>query len=457
MRGLLFCVLITIGLLSPASAQQPTAPASPAGVAGKPKQYDPQKQCVDDLKQFSVELKSERHPIGEAIVIGTNFLPTNQHVDVGVRAKYVDGTRYFAGIDPERGEQYLLRRQDVLTRRANEADALVKERLLDADDTIVTLTIPEAIAGYWRKADLYLYTCSTNGSPAKVSRSTIRLSPYWTSLWVCGVFVFIAYVVSALALRTPSHTFSSFLSSLNPVRVSVGPDGKASLSTFQVWLFTLAVFGLFLLFTLQTGMLANLSSTILTLLGISGIGSTIAKGADQKRNTISAENRAWLLRKNWIPSAKTPVDPSNASWRDFFTTNGQFDVYRYQSVVFSLVVVVALVVAGVTQLSSFTIPETVLGIIGLSQAVYIGGKLVTTTNMSDLNSAITELRDQERKFRDDATVKKSGPVATTQEAAQLVGQSAYNSYKDKAKDVAALFAAETGITVAPASLEPSLN
>ena len=122
--------------------------------------------------------------------------------------------------------RYLLRRQDVLTRRASEADAIVKERLLDADDTIVTLTIPEVIAGYWRKADLYLYTCSTNGSPAKVSRDTVRLSPYWASLWVCGVFVFIAYLLSALALRNPNHTLSSLISSLNPVKVSVGPDGK---------------------------------------------------------------------------------------------------------------------------------------------------------------------------------------------------------------------------------------
>jgi hypothetical protein len=122
-----------------------------------------------------------------------------------------------------------------------------------------------------------------------------------------------------------------------------------------------------------------------------------------------------------------------------------------------LVVIGALIAAGVTQLSTFTIPDTVLGIVGLSQVVYVGGKLVMTTNISDLNTAIGDLRDRERKFRDDATMKKSGPVADPQEAVQLVGQPAYNAYKDKAKDVAALFTAETGIPVGPASLEPSLD
>ena len=186
MRGFHFYVLVAMSLSSAALAQtapgapqpQEVTPAPQDATAKPAKQYDPQKQCVPDRKQFAVELRSGIRPVGETVVIDTNFLPTSQHVDVGVRAKYVEGTRYFAGIDPDGGEPYLLYRQDVLTRRATEGDPLVKKRLLDADETIVTLTMPDAIAGYWRKADLYLYTCSTKGSPAKVSRAAIRLSPY---------------------------------------------------------------------------------------------------------------------------------------------------------------------------------------------------------------------------------------------------------------------------------------
>jgi hypothetical protein len=40
-----------------------------------------------------------------------------------------------------------------------------------------------------------------------------------------------------------------------------------------------------------------------------------------------------------------------------------------------------------------------LGILGLSQVVYIGGKLVTPTSMADLNKSIDDLRQAEKKFR----------------------------------------------------------
>jgi hypothetical protein len=440
---------------NPAESPPPSSAASEA-TGGSAKKYDPQKQCVDD-NEFAIELKSGRNPVGDTIVVGTNFLPTNRRVDVGVRSTFVDRTRYFAALERDDGDRDILARQDVVTRRAVDADPLVKKHLLEADQTIVTVDIDDDDAGLWHKADLYLYTCGTSGSPARVSRVSVRLSPYWYSLWFCVATVLVLYVWVAFALRKEDHTFVSFLRSLDPVKLTSGPDGKGSLSKFQILSFTLLVFGLILLFSLQTGMLSDLSGTILALLGINGIGATIAKGADTQRTTLSTDNRAWLLRKNWIPTVKAPVDNSNASWRDFFSTDGEFDVYRYQSFVFALVVMVALAAAGVSQLSTFAIPDTILGIVGLSQAVYIGGKLVTPTGMSDLNTAIGDLRAQEKTFRDAATATKSGAIASLQEAVTLAGQPAYDAYKDKAKDVAALFAQETGNVVSAAALEPSLN
>jgi hypothetical protein len=469
------CLLIFVLMVSPLQlrAQQPVAPvASPTPVveappAAKadpakpqenppPKTYDPQKQCVDG-GDFVAELKSGRNPVGDTIVIDTNFLPANQAVNVGIRTPYVDRLRFFAALELADGSIDILNRQDVITRRAVATDSLVTKKLLEADQSIVTLTIDDADAGSWQKATLYLYTCGTLGSPARVSKTNVRLSPYWQSIWICAAAILLAYVAAGFAMRRRDHSLRSFMRSLDPVKLTAGPDGKGSLSKFQVLCFSLVVFGLILLFMLQTGKLSDLSSTILALLGISGLGATVAKGADAQRTTLSAENKAWLLRKGWLPSAQKEIDPSTAIWRDFFTTDNEFDVYRYQSFIFGLVVVVALIAAGVTQLATFTIPDTILGIVGLSQAVYIGGKLVTPTNITDVNAALTDLRDQEKKLRDAAGAKKQGRIADLPEAAGLVGQQPIDAYREKARDAAALFTAATAHPVPDSGLDPSFG
>ncbi|MGY2811924.1 hypothetical protein [Bradyrhizobium sp. USDA 4506] len=441
----------------PIPADQSPAPAAPPGAAASPAAVtpgDPQKQCVKP-GEFAVELRSGRNPIGASIVLATNFLPTNQRVDIGVRAPFVDGTRYFAGIDY--GDQdYIFKRQDVVTRRATESDLLVQKHLLEPDQTIVTLNMADDLAWFWSKVDLYLYTCNSpvGQSPWRVSSVSVRLSPYWLSIFSVFLEIIVLYLWIAFALRKQDHTFGSFLRALNPAQVSAGPDGKGSLSTFQTLAFSLAVAALITLLLLQTGTLVDLSGSILGLLGISGIGATIAKGTDSQRNMLSADNRAWLLRHGWIPMARTVVDPSNATWRDFFTTDGVFDVYRYQSFIFGLVVIGGLIAAGVSQLSTFAVPNTILGIVGLSQVVYIGGKLVTPTNISELNAAIAGLRSDEQKLKATVVAKNQGQVASLAEAIPLIGKDAYDAFRQKARDIAAIFTDATGIVIADSSLEP---
>ena len=70
----------------PRSAPLASTPALPGREAAR--SNDPQKQCVK-AGEFAVELKSGRNPVGGTIVFATNFLPTNQRVDVGVRAPFV--------------------------------------------------------------------------------------------------------------------------------------------------------------------------------------------------------------------------------------------------------------------------------------------------------------------------------------------------------------------------------
>ncbi|MGF6310708.1 MULTISPECIES: hypothetical protein [unclassified Bradyrhizobium] len=99
-------------------AQKPAAAPGAADAPAAATPNDPQKQCVKP-GEFAVELRSDRNPVGAPILLATNFLPTNQRADIGVRAPFVDGVRYFAGIDY--GDQtYVFKRQDAVTRRATE-------------------------------------------------------------------------------------------------------------------------------------------------------------------------------------------------------------------------------------------------------------------------------------------------------------------------------------------------
>jgi hypothetical protein len=148
---------------------------------------------------------------------------------------------------------------------------------------------------------------------------------------------------------------------------------------------------------------------------------------------------------------------NEAHWRDLLTTDGEFDVYRYQSLIFSLVVAAALIIGGITQLSSFEIPQALLGILGLSQVVYIGGKLVTPTTMADLNKAIGDMRNLEQKVRVAAVAANNNVLPVVLDPTASPGlQSAFDAYLTQATDVATLFTEQTSIVVPPERIQPML-
>jgi hypothetical protein len=186
---------------------------------------------------------------------------------------------------------------------------------------------------------------------------------------------------------------------LDPVVLSSGPNGDGSISRLQILFFSFLVFFLLLYILLKVGQLSALSDTVLILMGISGIGAGLAKATEVGKERLSFENWAWLIDRKWLPEnglAATKV----ARWRDLVTSADGLDVYHVQMLIFSLVVGVSLFKNGVTatDLSSFEIPQSMLTLLGLSQAVYIGGKLVASPTIKDLDGALTNLRNFETDF-----------------------------------------------------------
>jgi len=238
--------------------------------------------------------------------------------------------------------------------------------------------------------------------------------------------------------------------------MTAGSDGKGSLSKLQILFFSMIIASLLAYIVARTGVLSDLSQTILLLLGIAGIGSAAAKGTDTKVNRLDPDNAAWLVQRGWL---KTGLAATNeASWRDIISTEGEFDVYRYQSCIFSLIVGLALLAVGISELASFEIPNTLLGILGLSQVVYVGGKLVTPTSLSELNTAVTELRTVEKAYVDaalahqDASPAAGGDVAAV--TRRRAGEENYRKYVDKAERVAIQFKSATGFDAPSIALQP---
>jgi hypothetical protein len=97
------------------------------------------------------------------------------------------------------------------------------------------------------------------------------------------------YLVAAFAFRSGNE--GGRLGYLDPIRMTAGMDGKASLGKLQILFFSLIVFGLIMYILFRTGLLTDISSTIRSLLGIAGVGATAAKA-----RIFSAPPLRWRTR-----------------------------------------------------------------------------------------------------------------------------------------------------------------
>jgi hypothetical protein len=411
---------------------------------------------------------------GDDLVSATNYIPAGTTSEFGLRTAYDAKISYSgkieAGINGKGvGEQFLpIERHRLNISRTPDDHPLVKRGQIDKGDTLVTIDIPSEIAGFWDPTRIYIYACPTGGggSPTAVSSTLVRVSPTLTSVIVTVLFVLTAYALCAFTAKTidPSNVMKHrWTRYLDPVYMTAGSDGRGSLAKLQILFFSTIVFGLLTYILLRTGVLSDLSKTILTLLGITAVGSTTAKATDVQKNRIESKNLTWLLRKKWLPPTGLAA-MNEAKWRDIVSNDGEFDVYRYQNCIFSAVVGLSLLFVGVTQLSSFAIPDTLLGVLGLSQAVYVAGKLVTPPSFSDLNDSADALRELESKFFDAATGKPdpsapqgTSPTAPPQTLQDAIGRAGdeYNKYKIAVENLKTEFTSVVGQPpMAGADMEP---
>ena len=455
---------------SPPAAPSPPAAASGAAAAPVRATNKLRDDCVvpNNPQDVENEITKSNHPRGPEIYSATAILPAQGPVEIVLHEPYERNRFFFAHLVSERDDGNWLHfgRGTIAASEVPDTNPVVLRHLADKGDTLLTLRMDEALGGLWPKAKLYIYVCS-RGSPAWVSALESHVSsPTYSAIAVWSAIIVI-YVLSALAAHRADPNRLEWYRYLDPVYMTAGTDGKGSLAKLQILFFSLIVAGLLAYIVARTGVLSSLSDTVLLLMGIAGVGSAAAKGTDVRLNRLTPDNAAWLIQMGWLPPNGLAAT-NNASWHDIITTDGEFDVYRYQTCIFSLVVGLSLLASGINQLASFEIPTTLLGILGLSQVVYVGGKLVTPTSLADVDAAIKQLRELYRQYetaladadlvaagRDPAAVTAAGgDLAAATASKRRAAEAARKAYAEMAGRVRIQFQLATGRTVAALNLPP---
>lgn len=136
------------------------------------------------------------------------------------------------------------------------------------------------------------------------------------------------------------------------------PTQRFSLSNFQIMLWTLLVLYAFCFVWIANGILLDISSGVLVLLGISGGTSVLARGIEHMHGAAD----------------RPAVD--QARYRDLVTDeNGEVDLLRFQMLGFTLFTVAYSFVSVIRSEGLPDIPDNLYLLMGISSGTYIGGKL----------------------------------------------------------------------------------
>jgi hypothetical protein len=216
---------------------------------------------------------------------------------------------------------------------------------------------------------------------------------------VAGLFALVAYLLLVWTTYDDDvrskEGFRRFAYALNPIRITVGMFGNASVSQIQVVLFTLIVAGLLFQLWLRTGMLSDISKDLLILIGISAVGAGGARFTATLKTDISKETAHFLLGKGWYNWDRVPPR-EHVSLAELLRTDGRLDVYKFQMAIFTVVVALYVLTAGQTDLGEVKISETMLYLIGISQGVFVGGQAVTDRT-TDLENSVKKMVDLQKQ------------------------------------------------------------
>lgn len=199
-----------------------------------------------------------------------------------------------------------------------------------------------------------------------------------TSLWYASIIT-VAVVLAALAilqgLARRRGTPGTLL-----LRLIVTREGIASLSQLQVLIWTLVVGASVVYVMSLSGNLINVTSGTLVLLGIAGAAGILSGFALPRAVNLDPTPAMAIAPAD--PAASVAQRRSSLvepSWSDLVAINGSAgtDMTRVQMLFFTLVTAVFVLMKVLTNYVIPDIPDGYLLLMGISNGIYLGGKLNT--------------------------------------------------------------------------------
>jgi len=217
-----------------------------------------------------------------------------------------------------------------------------------------------------------IFDSDNKGSIALAARRTEYVSGRWPAVFLTLIFAIVAYCLATRCLPIGARKRP-----FNPIYVTAGYGGAPSLSQLQVFLFTITVASLLFYIWLRLGVLSEISSDLLILMGISAGGALGAKFATtMKKSDLSQEARIFLASRRWFSGKKILPDPEQSTISELLKTDDRLDIYKLQMAVFTVVVFFYILFSGGYDLGTVRISETLLYLMGISQGIYVGSKAI---------------------------------------------------------------------------------
>jgi len=166
------------------------------------------------------------------------------------------------------------------------------------------------------------------------------------------------------------------------LRIVANRNGYASLSQFQILLWTVVI-GAGLTYVMAlSGSLIDVPDQVLAVLGISGFSA------------LSAAYAGTRQKKDVPPPAQPAADPQTRKgprtpkWSDLVVWDGtsEIDITRVQMLVFTVLAAAFFVIKMVDENAIPVIPDGIVLLMGLTNGVYVGGKFVPSRDIKKVDS-----------------------------------------------------------------------